>query len=702
MIPSRLSAISIIAILAASTAAHATEGEEKGGTYHDRPTQDIVVTALLPRTQSDILSGTSVISATELTRQLRTTIGETLARQPGVSSSSFGPNASRPILRGFQGERVRILTDGIGSFDVSNTSADHAVAINPLTAERIEVLRGPAALLYGSSAVGGVVNVIDGRIPHRVPDEPIHVEGLATYGSAANERTLSGKAEVPLTPSLVAHVDGSWSKSDDLHTGGFILSRDLRAQAIASGDPAIADLANLRGDLPNSGAKSWEVAGALAYINDVGDLGLSVSHSDNLYGVPIRFSLTPGGEAEQVRLHMKQTRADWRGDIHVNGPLIDQIHLRAGWAQYQHQEIAQDGTVGTTFYSKAIESRLEMVQTRQGGWDGAIGAQMFVRDFNVIGDEKFLPANATEQFGLFTLQSLDFGSTRLEAGARIEHSIISATADAALGTNAVRRSFNALSLSAGASQEIIPGWRIGLNLARTQRAPAAEELFARGPHAGTQAFEVGNPGFGLEKSKSMEASLRGSGRDYKLSLAAYHSWFDGYIYDGIVDSAVCQAVLGATPLDLPCFQYNQAKARYYGVEGEISVTIARFGETSLAFDAMGDYVHATIIGSGPAPRIPPLRLMTGAELTNERLTARIEGEHSFAQRRVAAFETDTNGYTLVNASLTWQPIPDNKATTLTLSANNIFDVTARRAASVLKDYAPLSGRDIRLTVRLGF
>ncbi|MEO8724238.1 MAG: TonB-dependent receptor plug domain-containing protein, partial [Sphingobium sp.] len=291
--------VSMIALMAFSAVTYADEPAPDADAYHDRPSQDIVVTALLARNREDILSGTSVITATELTRDLRSTIGETLAHQPGVSSSSFGPNASRPILRGFQGERVRILTDGIGSFDVSNTSADHAVAINPLTAERIEVLRGPAALLYGSSAVGGVVNVIDGRIPRAVPDEPIHIEGLATYGSAANERTLSGKAEVPLTPNLVAHVDGSWSKSGDLRTGGYILSDPLRTQARASADPAAAALADLRGDLPNSAAKSWEVAGALAYINADGDLGLAISHSDNLYGVPIRFNLTPGGEAEQ-------------------------------------------------------------------------------------------------------------------------------------------------------------------------------------------------------------------------------------------------------------------------------------------------------------------------------------------------------------------------------------------------------------------
>ncbi|HKT77762.1 MAG TPA: TonB-dependent receptor plug domain-containing protein, partial [Sphingobium sp.] len=180
--------------------------------YHDQQS-DIVVTAIIPRRQGDILSGTSVVSGEELTRALRPTIGDTLAHQPGVSATSFGPNASRPVLRGFQGERVRILTDGIGSFDVSNTSVDHAVAINPLTADRIEVLRGPAALLYGSSAIGGVVNVIDSRIPRRVPDEPVHIDGIATYGSAADERTGSGEIEAPISDKIVVHFDGSYSKT---------------------------------------------------------------------------------------------------------------------------------------------------------------------------------------------------------------------------------------------------------------------------------------------------------------------------------------------------------------------------------------------------------------------------------------------------------------------------------------------------------
>lgn len=667
--------------------------------YHDQRA-DIVVTAIIPRRQGDILSGTSVVSGEALTRALRPTIGDTLAHQPGVSATSFGPNASRPVLRGFQGERVRILTDGIGSFDVSNTSVDHAVAINPLTADRIEVLRGPAALLYGSSAIGGVVNVIDSRIPRRVPDEPIHIDGIATYGSAANERTGSGEIEAPIGGKFVVHFDGSYSKSGDLDTGNYILTPALRAQAAASGDPAIEELANLRGKLPNSGARTWEVAGGAALITDGGNLGFSVAHTDNFYGVPVRYSLDPGSEAEQVRLHMKQDRADLRAELPVNGGFLESIRLRAGFADYQHQEIEQSGAVGTTFYNQSIESRLELVQAKRGGWDGAIGAQFFARNFHVVGEEKFLPRNETEQLGFFTLQSFDLGTTRVELGGRYEHTRVGADADETLLNPAYHRSFDALSGSLGISQEIIPGWRAGLNLSRTERAPSAEELFARGNHAGTQAFELGNPNFGLEKSWGIEGTLRGQGKGYTLSLSAYHNWFDGYIYDSLADDSVCMAVNGGEPLDFPCYQNLQANARYLGFEAEGTLKVGQIGGYAVNLDGVADYVRATIGGSGPAPRIPPLRLLGGVELQGDRLNLRGEVEHSFAQDRIADTETPTDGFTLVNASLSFKPIKGNDRTTITLSANNIFDVEARRAASFLKDYAPLAGRDIRVTARL--
>lgn len=690
-----LSALS--ASLPAMAQAPALDSSPQG--YHDQRA-DIVVTAIIPRRQGDILSGTSVVSGEELTRSLRPTIGDTLARQPGVSATSFGPNASRPVLRGFQGERVRILTDGIGSFDVSNTSVDHAVAINPLTADRIEVLRGPAALLYGSSAIGGVVNVIDSRIPRRVPDEPIHIDSIATYGSAAHERTGSGEIEAPIGDKFVVHFDGSYSRSGDLDTGNYILTPALRAQAAASGDPEIRDLASLRGKLPNSGARTWEVAGGAALITDGGNLGISVAHTDNFYGVPVRYSLDADGEAEKVRLHMKQDRADLRAELPVNGGFLESVRLRAGFADYQHQEIEETGEVGTTFYNQSIESRLELVQAKRGGWDGAIGAQFFARNFHVEGEEKFLPRNETEQLGFFTLQSFDLGTTRIELGGRYEHTRVAADADETLFNPAYHRSFDALSGSLGVSQELVPGWRVGLNLSRTERAPSAEELFARGNHAGTQAFELGNPDFGLEKSWGIEGTLRGQGDGYTLSLSAYHNWFDGYIYDVRVDDSVCMAANGGEPLSFPCYQNLQANARYLGFEAEGTVKLGQIGSYALNLDGVADYVRATIVGSGPAPRIPPLRLLGGLELQGDRLSVRGEVERSFAQNRITDTETPTDGFTLVNASLSFKPIKGNDRTTITLSANNIFDVEARRAASFLKDYAPLAGRDIRLTARL--
>ncbi|HKT78413.1 MAG TPA: TonB-dependent receptor, partial [Sphingobium sp.] len=532
------------------------------------------------------------------------------------------------------------------------------------------------------------------------PDEPVHIDGIATYGSAADERTGSGEIEAPISDKIVVHFDGSYSKTGNLDTGNYILTPALRAQAAASGDPAIAALADLRGKLPNSSARSWEVAGGAALVTDGGNLGFSLAHTDNFYGVPARYSLAPGSETEQVRLHMKQDRADLRAELPVNGSWLESIRLRAGFADYQHQEIEQSGAVGTTFFNQSIESRLELVQAKRGGWDGAIGAQYFARNFYVEGEEKFLPRNRTEQLGFFTLQSIDLGTTRIELGGRYEHARMEADADETLGNPAYHRSFDAFSGSIGASQEVLPGWRLGVNLARTQRAPSAEELFARGNHAGTQAFELGNPAFGLEKSWGVEGTLHGQGPGYTLTLSAYHNWFNGYIYDALVDDAVCMAANGGKPLDFPCFQNFQADARYWGFEAEASVKLGRIGGYALNLDGMADYVRATIVGSGPAPRIPPLRLLGGLELQGDRLSLRGEVEHSFAQDRIAATETPTNGFTLVNASLSFKPIKGNDRTTISLSANNIFDVEARRHASFLKDYAPLAGRDIRLTARL--
>lgn len=659
---------------------------------HADHTQDIIITGFT-RNRDDVLSGTSVVSGAELARELRSTIGETLARQPGVSATSFGPNASRPVLRGFQGERVRVLTDGIGSLDASNTSVDHAVAINPLTADRIEVLRGPSALLFGSAAIGGVVNVIDSRIPRRIPDEGVHAAAILTYGSASNEKSANATIDVPIAAKWVVHADANYSKSDDLRIGGFVLSRELRAQAAASEDEGVRALADLEGRLPNTAAETSDVALGLAYVDGDSNFGVSVNRYDSLYGVPVRFSLEPGVEAEAPRIDVRQYRADARAEVDTGAGFIDSVRFRAGYSDYRHDELEESGEIGTTFLTKGVEGRFEVVQSKRGGWGGGFGLQYFRRHLDVIGEEKFLPENRTSQFGIFALQNYEKGPLRAEAGARYERQTVSAEADADLGNPAMKRGFNAVSGSLGASYELAKGIRFGLNGSHTQRAPSAEELFANGPHAGTQTFEIGDPGLVTEKSWGLEATLSAEGDGYSLSASVFRSWFDDYIFERRT---------GAIEDDLPVFRIGQADARYSGIEVEASVRLAKLGGVTLNADAVGDYVRATIDGAGPAPRIPPLRLMGGLEAQADRVQGRIEVEWTAKQDRLAAFETPTRGFTLVNASVQFRPLKNNKNTSITLAANNIFDVDARRHASFLKDVAPLAGRDIRLTARLNF
>jgi iron complex outermembrane receptor protein len=658
---------------------------------HDQPAQEVVITGTRARATADVLGGTAVLTNEELNRERRTTIGETLASQPGVSATSFGPNASRPVLRGFTGDRARLLIDGVGSIDVSNTSADHAAIINPLTADRIEVLRGPAALLFSPSSIGGVVNVIDSRIPRHMAESPLHFDGLATYGTAADERSVSGVADIPVAGKLVVHADGSYTKTGDMRSGGYVLTPELRAQAAASADPEIQELAGLKGEVPNTAARTWDVAGGAAIVDERGSLGFSVSRYDSLYGVPIRYSLDPSVEAEAVQLHAKQTRFDVRGDILTETAGIHQIRMRLAAADYQHSEIEDTGEVGTTFYSQGFEGRLELVQETHGEWEGVTGAQFATRNTRIVGEEKFLPRTESSQYGLFTLQSLDFGALKAEAALRYEHNDLRAQADADIGNPAYDRSFDSLSASLGASYALADRLRFGVNLSRSERAPTQEELFANGPHAGTQAFEIGNPDFTTEKAWGVEATLKGTGEGWSLSAAAYYNWFSDYIYD---------APTGEIEDDLPVFQYNQADARYYGFEIEGSARLATVGGFAINADALADYVRAEVVDEGPAPRIPPLRLLGGLEAQSDSLTGRVEVEHSFEQDRITAFETPTDSFTLVNASIAWKPWGDASNTSLTLSANNIFDVEARRHTSVLKDYAPLAGRDIRATLRV--
>lgn len=678
-----------------SASAAATDNSPIPGSAEDAHSKDndaIVVTGVRKR-EGDVLGGISVLDETELTREVRPSIGETLARQPGVTATSFGPQASAPVLRGLSGDRVRVLTDGIGTLDLASSGPDHAIAINPLTAERIEVLRGPSALLFGSSAIGGVVNVLDTRIPRHLPDGGVGGDALLGYGSAADERLANGAVDASLGGNFVVHADANWTKTDDLRTGGYILSKTLREEALASADPDIQALADLKGDLPNSASESKEGALGVAYVGADGlNIGASVTRHLSTYEVPIRYSLDPAIEAEAPTIDVHQTRYDARAEIPIGG-FFSQLRARGGYSNYRHDEIEDTGAIGSTFFSKGAEGRVELEQADRNGWGGTTGVQYLNRNAKIRGDEKFLPDSRQKQAGLFTVQTLVTGPWRLEGGVRVEFSKLAADADEQLATPALSRDFTTVSGSVGAQYEFATGWRAGLSLSRTARAPSVDELFANGPHGGSQTFEVGDPNLSPEKSLGVEASVRGTKGPVHFTGNLFYTHFTNYIF---------QSPTGAIEDNLPVFQSRNGQANFYGFEAQASAKLGEALGVNWGGELQADAVHATVKNFGPAPFMPPFRIL-GA-LTGERgqFDGRLEVEKAFAHDRTAPIETETPGYTMVNASLDWHVFEANPELTLSLQANNLFDVEARRSTSQLKDFAPLGGRDIRLTARVGF
>ncbi|WP_299327780.1 TonB-dependent receptor [Parasphingopyxis sp.] len=699
------------ALIATPAMAQDSDPQARASVLHGDNQAGIIVTADYLDDLS-LIAGASTLSGTELDLSLRPQIGDTLTALPGVSATSFAPGSSRPVLRGFQGFRIRTLTDGIGALDVSNTSVDHAVTIDPITAYRIEVLRGPAALLFGSQAIGGAVNVFDRRIPVEVPDEVIHVDAITSYGSAADEWNIAGGFDLPLTSKLVLHVDGSYRDADDLDISGFTLSPELRAEQLevvaeeteeGNLDEAAEaqELVDLRGTVPNSAIETWTAGAGLAWIDSWGSIGASISFYDTLYGIPAR----PGaehhheegeedeeeGEEEEeegpVTIDLHQVRADLRGEILTGGGFFERIRLRLGYSDYTHTEFEGD-EVGTLFLVEGVEGRLELVQTERNGWRGVIGGQLYVRDFNAIGAEAFVPRNNTEQVGIFTLQEIDFGELGLEFAGRYEHTNVSSP------TQSIDRNFDSFSFAGGLHYDFESNVRIGANLSRSERAPSAEELFSNGPHIATQAFEIGNPNFTTEKSIGLETYVRGDVGGVAFALTGFVTWFDDFIFD--TDT-------GLEEDDLPVFQYFQRDATYYGFEAEISATLAETGGFEINADAVADYVRASIDnGGGPVPRIPPFRLRGGIEALSDNFDTRAEVEWVAEQDRVAAFENPTDDFTMVNASIAWRPWGRENGTAFFASVNNLFDVNARRHASFTKDFVPLAGRDFRFGARFRY
>ncbi|MGV3555733.1 MAG: TonB-dependent receptor [Croceibacterium sp.] len=661
-------------------------------------------------TRLDMLAGTSVMTGQDLQRNLNGQVGEVLASLPGVSATSFSPGASRPVLRGFQGERVRVLVDGIGAIDASNTSTDHAVTIDPLTAERIDVIRGPAVLLYGSSAIGGAVNVMDKRIPRRLGHEPIHLDAVAALDTAYDLREGGASLDMPLGGGLAVHFDGSWRTTNDVEVAGYTLAAPLRAEVFAAADEEaeeghleeadeLREAAGRRGILPGSATETASLGAGLAWIGERANLGVAVGYYDTEYGVPSR----PGaghhhgeeeegedGEAnhgeEAVSIGLEQLRADLRGSLDFGGGPFRQVETRWGYSDYRHIEFEGD-EVGTTFDVEGVEGRVELIQRERGGWRGSVGGQYMQRDFSAVGAEAFVPPNQTEQLALFALQEVERGPVEVEFGGRWERTHVAAP------TLGLAREFDAVSLAGGISHAVAGGFRLGANVSRSERAPSAEELFADGPHIATQQFEIGDPSLGKETAWGVEAYARGDIGNARVSLAVYRNWFEDFVF--LQDT-------GLEEDGLPVFRQAQQDADWFGVEAEASYPLLRRDAFTVVGDIQGDYVRATLADGSPVPRMPPLSLRGGLEYQSDPVDVRAELEWVSAQDRTAAFETATDGWTTANVSIAWKPVRGSNNVTIMLIGDNLFDVERRRHASFTKDFAPLAGRNVKLSAKLSF
>ncbi|RIV82918.1 TonB-dependent receptor [Aurantiacibacter xanthus] len=722
----RLALFLSAASLAAPALAQDAKPAEKtaGDDFHNRDiSRDTIVVSAAGLERLDVLAGTSVLEGNALQRDLESQIGDTIAKLPGVSTSGFAPGASRPILRGLSGERIRVLTDGVGSIDASAVSDDHSGTVDPLIASSIEVLRGPAALLYGSQAIGGAVNVITKRIPPSVPDEPVHVDGIVGVDSASDRVEGGASIDFALGKEVAFHIDGSYRETGDLEIPGFVATPALRAKLLAQAaeeeeeghlDEAaeFRDGANASGKLPNSATRTSTVGVGLAWHSGQNMFGISADYYDTNYGIP---GLPGVGHVHEhgdedhgdeddhdhdheeegpVTIGMQRYRVDARGALDLGEGFFDLVQAKFGYSDYTHTEFEGRET-GTRFDVEGVEGRLELVQNNRNGWGGSLGMQYSHVDFRADGDEAFVAPNTTENWALFAVQQFDIGKLGLQAGARYEHSAVDV--DFTDGSS-LSRDFDAFSASAGVSYALIEGYeddlRIGINGSRAERAPVAQELVADGPHVATQAYEIGDPTLDTEVAWGLEGYVRGSIGRALVSASVYHTWFDGFIYLDEAD----RAPIGG----LEVFEFLQQDARQFGVEGQVTFPLIDANGFRLNADLRGDYVRATLDDGSPVPRIPPLSALAALEAQVGHFDIRGEVETFAKQDRVSEHESPTDGFTFVNASVAWHPIEGQQNFTLLAQVDNIFDVEGRRHTSFTKEYTPLSGRNFKLSARVSF
>ncbi len=628
----------------------------------------------------DFAQSTTIISDKKLEQKKAATIGETVSSELGITSTYFAPGASRPIIRGLGSDRVRVLENGVDSLDVSSVSEDHTVSIEPYLANQIEILRGPATLRYGPGAVGGLVNVINKRLPQTLETNELEIDIHTEHATASNSNT----AAIDLNgvyKSFAWHLDGLTRNTNDYEINGF-------ANESSSSD---------RGTLKNSDVDTDNIGLGGSYITDKGMVGFAFSKLDSNYGIP-------AAEEGDIRIDLKQYRYDSQIELYQPVTDVDSIALRSSFNNYRHFEIEESGEVATTFDNEAFESRLEILMSNNQGWKNAFGLQYNDKEFSAVGEEAFIQPVDEKKYGVFAISNYETDVWNLEVGGRFDR-------DEYKPDIANDEEFSVFSLSMGAVRTLPDDLKLSVYAARSERAPQEVALYAEGPHLATLTFETGNEDIKEETSYSLELGLGQDKENYSWQINSFYNQIEDFIYlamvdennDGVADRSDEEGVFELDG-ELLTGSYANEDAKFYGIEAE--ATRRMFESEMLAVNGrvFGDYVRAKFRDSdmGNVPRITPARLGVGLDADYDQWSVNVDLTYVTEQTKTAQLETSTNGFTMLNAGLEKTFYMQNAGVNLFVKGKNLLDKGARQHASVQKDRITLPGRSFVFGLSLSY
>jgi iron complex outermembrane receptor protein len=650
--------------------------------------EEVIVTAPLPAKASDSAMPVTVLSDDELRMKTGHSIGDTLKNELGISSQSFGPGVGTPVIRGQAGPRVRVLSNGIGGNDASAISPDHATSVEPLLAERIEVLRGPATLLYGSGAMGGVVNVIDNRIPGRQFDKLVGAALEQRFDSTSDETSTTMKVEGG-QGNLAYHLDGFYRHRNNLDIGG----RGIDIAKVAVTDPSLNVIDNPSGYLNNTGAEAISGSAGVSWVGAPGFAGISINNLNNNY------SIAPNGTGEEtVKIALRQQKYDFKSELNNPFKFAKSLRTRLGYTDYQHTEIA-NGSPGAFFTNQSYEGRLELSHQDLGPLRGVVGFQAQASDFNAI--EKLtgnaiVPHSLINSYGIFAVESFDVGAAAYQFGTRIEQTDINPDGMNGLG-------YTPVSASASVLWKLDKRNSLNLAVTRSSRAPQVQELLANGYHDATRSFEIGSLGLKEETSYNLDLGYRFKSDWLRAELDLFHNWASDYITQQRSGQFVDQDGNPCVADCVPVVISTQKDAIFKGYEAKLIMPMMENHFGLLELTLFSDYTRGEFVNGGDVPRMPPLRYGLQVDYNKDKLSSYLRLTRADDQPHAGDFETSTAGYFLLNVGANYQLKAYQDAKLMLFAkGNNLLNENIRNSTSYLRNFAPEAGRGAEVGFRVSY